>query len=302
MRNLFLFHKTENRLVTHGAETHNRARGGGDGPGETPPVAMEHRQGPQVNRLRSHFPGGDIGQRVQMSAAIVIHDPLGITRRPGSVVQADCIPFIVRGRPHEIAVTLGKKLVIGNGPDATATLERFVQNVDNQNIIPTGHLDGPAGDFGKLRVNYKHLGFGVVQYEGYRFGIQPGIDSIQNRTSHGHGEVRFIDFRDVGCDDGNRIALAVAPLGQSAGKLSTAIIGFRPAAPDLVIDHRCPVRIDMRGPRHKADGGKRCIVCRGLIQPHFIDFFAHRSVPPRNVTGLKTTVQFRSGFPVSSMC
>lgn len=56
---------------------------GRDGPGETPAIAMEHWEGPQISQLDSttifHVPAQDIPNRIQVSASVVQQDTLGIS-------------------------------------------------------------------------------------------------------------------------------------------------------------------------------------------------------------------------------
>jgi hypothetical protein len=52
-----------------------------DGPREAPAVAVEHRQGPQTDRMLPHAPDEDIAERVQVGTAVVIDAPLRVACR-----------------------------------------------------------------------------------------------------------------------------------------------------------------------------------------------------------------------------
>ena len=52
-----LLDRGENIVGAHRAQAHAGAVQRGDGPRETPAVAVEHRQRPEVDRVRVHVPG-----------------------------------------------------------------------------------------------------------------------------------------------------------------------------------------------------------------------------------------------------
>ncbi|MGY3467361.1 hypothetical protein ACVW0I_004232 [Bradyrhizobium sp. LM6.11] len=56
------------------------AGGGSNSPGETPPVAVEHRQRPEINRMLAEIAREDIADGIQICAAMMGHDALGIAR------------------------------------------------------------------------------------------------------------------------------------------------------------------------------------------------------------------------------
>ena len=61
----------------HVAQTDAHPGGGRQGPGEAPAVAVEHRQGPEVDRVLGQLPGEGIVDRIEVGAAMVIDHPLG---------------------------------------------------------------------------------------------------------------------------------------------------------------------------------------------------------------------------------
>ncbi len=63
-------------------------------PRKTPAVAVEHRQGPQIDRMVPHAPDENVAKRIQIGAAVVIHDPLRITGRARRVVESNRFPLI----------------------------------------------------------------------------------------------------------------------------------------------------------------------------------------------------------------
>ena len=102
VRDLVLADEIEDRLRLDLAQAHVRAGRRGDRPVEAPAVAMEHRQRPQVHRVLRHRPVEDVVDRVQVRAAIVIHDALGIAGRARGVVERDRVPLVGRRRSTRI--------------------------------------------------------------------------------------------------------------------------------------------------------------------------------------------------------
>src|ERR671932_252034 len=59
----------------------------GHRPREGPAVAVEHRQRPQVSGLVVHLRLDDVAQGADVRPAVAVHHALGLTRRPGGVVD-----------------------------------------------------------------------------------------------------------------------------------------------------------------------------------------------------------------------
>ena len=78
-------------------------------PGKAPAVAVEHRQRPEIDRMRRHVPDQRVAERIQIGAAMMIDDALGIARRARGVVERDRLPFVRRQRPREIGIAAGEK-------------------------------------------------------------------------------------------------------------------------------------------------------------------------------------------------
>ena len=77
--------------------------------GIAPAVAVEHRQRPQVDRVVAHVPADDVGQRVQVGAAVVVDHALGVAGGAGGVVERDGVPLVVGQRPVEVRVAAGEE-------------------------------------------------------------------------------------------------------------------------------------------------------------------------------------------------
>jgi hypothetical protein len=75
-----------------------------DRPRETPAVAVEHRQGPQIDRVLPHAPDQDAAERVQISSTVVIDDTFRVAGGPRGVVERDRLPLVLRHHLHELRV------------------------------------------------------------------------------------------------------------------------------------------------------------------------------------------------------
>ncbi|GER47036.1 amp-dependent synthetase and ligase [Striga asiatica] len=80
---------------TDGADADVGAAACRHAPREGPTVAVEHGEGPQVDRLRSHPPTEDQAQSAEVGAAVAINSALGLGRRgPRRVVEGDRVPLV----------------------------------------------------------------------------------------------------------------------------------------------------------------------------------------------------------------
>ena len=85
----------------------------------------------------------------------------------------------------------------------------------------------------------------MVEHEGDRFSIQPGVQSIQHRACHGYAKVRLHHGWRVGQHHGHRVALAYAVLLQSAGQLAAAGERLCPGLAKVAMHHGQSVRVDL---------------------------------------------------------
>ena len=89
----------EDGLRAHPAQAHVRAGHGGEGPGEAPAVAVEHRQGPQIDGVLAEAGRQHVGVAHEGGAAVVIDHALGVAGGARGVVEGDRLPLVVRQAP-----------------------------------------------------------------------------------------------------------------------------------------------------------------------------------------------------------
>src|ERR1700752_276306 len=59
-----------------------------------------------------HTAGDHVGERKQISAAVVINDAFWIAGGTRGVVERDGVPFVLRHQPSEIGVAFAQKILI----------------------------------------------------------------------------------------------------------------------------------------------------------------------------------------------
>ena len=90
-------------LRAHRAQAHLRAAGGHDRPGVAPAVAVEHRQGPEVDRVHAVAGGDVLAERVEVGAAVRVHHALRLPGGARRVVDRDRRVLVV-DRPRQRVV------------------------------------------------------------------------------------------------------------------------------------------------------------------------------------------------------
>src|ERR1700731_4138308 len=91
-----------------------------DRPRKAPAVAVEHWQGPEIDRVVPHAPDENVAERIQIGAAVMIHDPLRITGRTRSVVESNRFPLIFGRLFREGGVASCEKCLVIHLPEKVA--------------------------------------------------------------------------------------------------------------------------------------------------------------------------------------
>ena len=256
-----------------------------DRPRKAPAVAVEHRQGPQIDRMLPQAPDQYVAERVQIGAAMVIDDPLGVAGRAGGVVQRDRIPFVCGRQFGEGWVATGEKGLVIDVAEARAARTRRVDDVDDQWLAlqPCQRLFDDRGEFG---IGDQDLGFAVSEDEGDGFRVEADVQCVQDRTRHRHAEMGFEHFRDVRRHHRHGVATPDTRGRQSRGQPAAAVKCFAPAVPPLTMNDGETVGIDRCGAQQKADRRQRHEIGRVLVEPQFVGFgvdFGHDAPSSRSL-------------------
>ncbi len=186
------------RRGAHRAQADMGAGDDRERPRKAPAVAVEHRQRPQIDRVLAHGAGDDIGQRQQISAAMMIDHAFGVAGCARRIIERDRIPFVLRHQPGEIRIALAQKILVFERADALAGAGIFrIVVVDDQRLCRAAR-QRVFRHFGEFTVGDQDLGFAVIEREADDGGIEPGIDRIEHGPGHRDTVMRLQHRRDVG--------------------------------------------------------------------------------------------------------
>ena len=106
---------TDQRIDQRGIDPAQADMGPGsrrDRPGIGPAIAVEHRQGPEVDRLRRQTESHKVPESVQVGPSMVIDHPFRIAGRAGGVVERERLPFVLKPVAFEGGITLRQQGVV----------------------------------------------------------------------------------------------------------------------------------------------------------------------------------------------
>ncbi len=266
----------------HMAQTDAHPGGRRQGPGETPAVAVKHRQSPEIDAVLGQLPGEHVVDRIEVGTAMVIDHPLGVACGAGGVVEGDRLPLILRQPAELIPIALGKKPLIVELADQLPLLIEGIVDGDQQRLV-LDKCQRLLHQGAKLPVHQHHLALGMLEDKGHRLGIESGVDGVEYGAAHGHPEMSLEHGRGIGGDDGDGIPLADAAQAQGRGQLAATAGGLAPALAQGAVDQRRIVGVDPGGPPQKADGGQRLIIGGIFFQIALIDVLLCHRVPSLQV-------------------
>ena len=273
------------------------ATDGTDAPREAPAVAVEHRQGPQVDRALRHAPGHDIPQRIQVGTAVVINDSLRIAGGSRGVVQRNSLPFILRAMPGVFRIAGLQKIFVFHLTQPRALAREFrIVNVDDQ-----GACFGGGKRFcdhrGKLAVGKKNFCLGVFQHERNAGGVEPGVDGMQNGPAHRHAVMRLQHGGHVRRHHRDGVSHTDPPGLQGGSQSAAASIHLRVGDLAGTVDTRRPLWIDAGCPGKETERSQGNVVCRPGFQPGIIMTTVRRVL---SHYFLRETKTWTFGFPLYS--
>ena len=112
--------RREDQRRIDAAQAHVRGAGGGDRPRVRPAAAVEHRQRPQVDAVGREPERERVAERVEIRAAMVIDDALGIAGRARRVEQRERVPLVARARPRERGIAFREQILVAHAAEALA--------------------------------------------------------------------------------------------------------------------------------------------------------------------------------------
>ena len=207
---------------------------------------------------------------------MVQHHALRVAGGAGGVVQRDRLPLVVGQRQRMRRIAAGDEAFVVGATETFPARRQRIVDVDHQR--PARQLRQRARHHGAvLAVGQQHLGLAVLQDEGDRGGIEPGVDRAEHGAQSGHRVVRLQHLRNVGCQDRHRIALADTGARESAGEAAGAYQELRVGDPALAMHDRDPMGRHMRGAQQEGDRRQRDVIGRGAVEVLGVD--RHRGIP-----------------------
>ena len=250
-------------LRLHPAQTDMGARQRGDRPGKAPAVAVKHRQGPEIDRVRRDRLRHQVSERVEIGAAVVIDDALRIARRTRGVVERDRVPLVLRRPPVEPGIAGRDEVLVLDIADEVAAAGRRIVDIDH--VGPSVETAQRIGhDRRGLPVGQQNPRFAVVENEGDGLGVEPDVDGVEHRAGHRHAEMGLEYRRHVGREDRHGVALADSPCRQRGSQGQAAALGLAPREAAFAVYHRDAIRIDRCGALEEAERRQRREV-RGVL-------------------------------------
>ena len=252
----------------------------GDGPGEGPAVAVEHRQRPQIDAARGDAEGEIIAERVQVGAAVVAHHALRVAGGARGIAERNRVPLVVGVADRIIRVAGGKEsLVFGVADDLAGGGQRVV-DADHQGLFALQQVERRARHRGEFAVDQEHAGFPSAQDEGDDRRVEPGVDGADHAAGHRDAVMRLQHGRDVGRKHGNGVAAADAVGGQRGGEAAAAFEQLRIGDAAVAMHHGKPVREHAGGAHQEGDRRQRHIVGRVLVEVLVVDGRGHGGLFP----------------------
>ena len=249
----------------HAAHADARPADGGQRPREAPPVAVEHRQRPQVDGVVREVPADDVRQRIEVRAAVVVDHSLRLPGGARGVVERDGAPLVVGVRPLERRVALAEERLVLDLPDALAARRRRVVDVDDER--GTAHPgEGIRDDRRELAIGEQHLRFAVLQNERDGRRIEPDVDGVEHRAEHRHREARLVDGAHVRREDRHAVAEADAAARERGCEAVAARAGLGPGEAALAVDDARVVGIDGGGAFDERERSERREIGRGAVK------------------------------------
>ncbi len=254
MRDPVLGDGRENRSGINTAQAHMGPRHCRHCPRIGPAIAVKHREGPQIDRVAVEPERDRIADCIQKGAAMVVHDALRVAGRPGSVIERDRLPFVLRPGPTRRGIAFAEKAFVVRPAErcTTAAVINFDQGHWSRQLVqclPDDRCEFPVGD--------QQSGLSMRQDERDRARVEAIVHCVEHRARHRHAVMRFEQCRHIRRHDGDRIAARYPAPAQGVGKSASAFIEPVIGQPCVMVDDRELVGIDRGGPRQETQGAQR---------------------------------------------
>ena len=234
-------------------------------PREAPPVAVEHRQGPQVDGMMREVPADDVRERVEVRAAVVVDDALRVPGGARGVVEGDGAPFVVGTGPFEPRVPLFEERLVLDLADALPARCAGIIDVDDQwrALHPGERVRDHRRE---LAVGEQRLRLAVLQDERDGRRVEPDVDGVEHRAEHRYAEAGLVDRRNVRHEHRHAVPNPDTAPRERRGEAAAARVSLYPGEATLAVDDRGVVGPDRGGTLDERERGERRVVRRGAVE------------------------------------
>ncbi len=155
----------------------------GDGPRETPSVAVEHGQCPKIAGMLGQIPCNNITNRVQICTSMVVDNTLRIACCARSIIEGNGIPFIkTRPQLHLLRAGRQKRLIFQHITMGLLICNQ-IDHLDEQHLM-VHHGHRLIHNRPKCGIKNQYLGNSMIKDKGHGCRIKPRVDGIQDPTGH----------------------------------------------------------------------------------------------------------------------
>ena len=260
-----------------------------NGPWKAPAVAMKHRQRPQIDRMLAEVAGQDVADGVEIGAAVVGNDALGIAGGSGSIAERDGVPFVLRRPCGKVGVALCHGIFVFELADPLSAGKSRVVDVDQQ-WLWAGHQRQRLGNHaGKFGIDQEDLGAAMVELKRDGVRLEADVQGVEHSARHRHREMHLVHRGDVRQHRRDRVATADTALGQERRETPAAFIGLTPGEDAAFVYRAGEVRVDGGGALEKAQGRQRHEIGRCLFQSDAVmTLITHRFDPLREFREIRS--------------
>ena len=233
-----------------------------------------------------HAPVQDVVERVQICAAVVIDDALGIAGRARGVVERDGVPLVARRLPRVAGVAFGQQRLVVASAQALCLCRR---TRNRSTSITSGLCSSCASAPAIVGENSRSVSSTLASPWRSMKAIASGsrrVLSVLSTAPH-IGTPKCASYISGVFDS---MTATVSPVADAAalerrGQAPRSLIRFFPGVAARAVHHRRSVRVHLRGPGDERQGRERRVVRRVLAQAYLIDVAWFRHVNPRRATG-----------------
>ena len=178
--------------------------------------------------MLAEIAGQDIADGIEIGAAVMGHDALGIARGARGIAQRNRVPFVAGRSCDESRIALRDRRLVFDFADPLAARKRRIVDIDDEGLWALHQRQRFRDHAGKFRIDQNDFRAAMVELEGDRGRIEPDVQRVQHGARHRHGEMHFVHRGDIRQHRRDRVAVADAAAGEPRRKTPAALVGLAP--------------------------------------------------------------------------